>query len=50
MTASRTGLVCKRTLDITVSAVGLVVTAPVQLALAGVVATRLETRQGREGV
>jgi lipopolysaccharide/colanic/teichoic acid biosynthesis glycosyltransferase len=56
MTTSRTGLASKRALDVTVSAVGLIVTAPVQLVLAGVVAKRLgrpvffvQPRPGRDG-
>jgi lipopolysaccharide/colanic/teichoic acid biosynthesis glycosyltransferase len=56
MTESRTGLASKRALDVTVSAVGLIVTAPVQLVLAGVVAKRIgrpvffvQPRPGRDG-
>jgi lipopolysaccharide/colanic/teichoic acid biosynthesis glycosyltransferase len=56
MTESSTGLVGKRALDITVSAVGLIVTAPVQVVLAGVIAKRLgrpvffvQPRPGRDG-
>jgi lipopolysaccharide/colanic/teichoic acid biosynthesis glycosyltransferase len=56
MTASRTGLASKRALDVTVSAVGLIVTAPVQLVLAGVVAKRIgrpvffvQPRPGKDG-
>jgi lipopolysaccharide/colanic/teichoic acid biosynthesis glycosyltransferase len=56
MTTSRTGLASKRALDVTVSAVGLIVTAPVQLVLAGVVAKRLgrpvffvQPRPGKDG-
>jgi lipopolysaccharide/colanic/teichoic acid biosynthesis glycosyltransferase len=56
MTQSRTGLVSKRALDITVSAVGLIVTAPVQVVLAGVIAKRLgrpvffvQPRPGKDG-
>lgn len=56
MTASSIGLAGKRALDVVVSAVGLVVTAPVQIALAGVVAKRLgrpvffvQPRPGKNG-
>lgn len=48
--------IAKRTLDITVAGVGLVVTAPVQLVLAGVIARRLgrpvlfvQPRPGKDG-
>jgi lipopolysaccharide/colanic/teichoic acid biosynthesis glycosyltransferase len=56
MRESRTGLASKRALDITVSAVGLIVTAPIQVVLAGVIAKRLgrpvffvQPRPGRNG-
>lgn len=56
MTKSRTGLVSKRALDIAVSVVGLIVTAPVQVVLAGVIAKRLgrpvffvQPRPGKDG-
>jgi len=56
MTASGIGLAGKRALDVVASAVGLVVTAPVQIALAGVVAKRLgrpvffvQPRPGKNG-
>jgi lipopolysaccharide/colanic/teichoic acid biosynthesis glycosyltransferase len=56
MTTSRTGLASKRALDVTASAIGLVVTAPIQLVLACVVAKRLgrpvlfvQPRPGRDG-
>lgn len=56
MMAGRIDRIAKRTLDITVAGVGLVVTAPVQLVLAGVIARRLgrpvlfvQPRPGKDG-
>ena len=56
MRASLIGLAGKRGLDVVASAVGLIVTAPVQIALAGVVAKRLgrpvffvQPRPGKNG-
>jgi lipopolysaccharide/colanic/teichoic acid biosynthesis glycosyltransferase len=56
MTASPSGLALKRALDITVSAIGLIVTAPIQVVLAGVIAKRLgrpvffvQPRPGKDG-
>ncbi|MBF4578666.1 sugar transferase [Frigoribacterium sp. VKM Ac-2530] len=54
--ASCSGLASKRALDMTVSAVGLIVTVPVQVVLAGVIAKRLgrpvlfvQPRPGKDG-
>lgn len=56
MRVSRTDRIAKRALDITVAGVGLVVTAPVQLVLAAVIARRLgrpvlfvQPRPGKNG-
>jgi len=56
MRAGRTDRIAKRALDITVAGVGLVVTAPVQLVLAAVIARRLgrpvlfvQPRPGKNG-
>jgi len=57
MTSGRVDLALKRTLDVVLAAIGLVITAPVQLALAAVIARHLgrpvffvQPRPGRKGV